>query len=403
MKYGPIVDSFIDDPSPRSVGELKTEHGSTDWTAVEEALLSAVADAQKGRYEKIYGLFELLGYVDDYLDRLKNGKDWERALAAERLGAVRCGRAVPALISALDDGFRDVHNMSIYALGLIGDEKALPAIIESFKRGIDDYEEVSLRIVKSAILSFGPLSVQFLRPELKNPAWRIRAAVVNILGDIKDPSVFEDLLAALKDPEPDIRAKAARGLGNLANPAAVRDLLELAGDPYWLVRLHTVRALGLIGAPESIEVVKGKLLDSNWQVRRAAAEALGHMEEDALPALTDVLLNNHDRYAREQVLEELQRIGMIRRIIEGLGEKREEARRESERTLHAVIINGALSPIVNAMEREGPEIRKRIIGVLRRAGGAPALEVITNTIDREVDAGVREAAEKALEALQSST
>jgi len=210
-------------------------------------------------------------------------------------------------------------------------------------------------------------------------------------------------LSALKDPEPDIRAKAARGLGKLANPGAVKDLMALAGDPYWLVRLHTVRALGLIGAPESIDTVKERLLDSNWQVRRAAAEALGQMKEDALPALADVLLNNHDRYAREQVLEELQRIGMIRRIIEGLGEKREEARKDSERMLHAVIINGALSPIVNAMEREGPEIRKRIIEVLRKAGGAPALEVITNTIDRDADPGVRETATAALEALQATT
>ena len=190
VKYGPLVGSFIDDPSSRSLDALKTEHNSTDWTAVEEALLSAVEDAQGSRYEKIYGLFEALGYVDDYLDKLKNGRGWERALAAERLGAVRCGRAVSALINALDDSFRDVHNMSIYALGLIGDESALPAIIESFKRGIDDYEDVSLRIVKSALMSFGGLSVQFLRPELKNPAWRIRAAVVDILGDINDPAVF---------------------------------------------------------------------------------------------------------------------------------------------------------------------------------------------------------------------
>ncbi|GMR04507.1 MAG: hypothetical protein BMS9Abin23_0405 [Thermodesulfobacteriota bacterium] len=399
-RYGPLVDSVIEDPATRSIEELRAEDGSPDWTAVEEALLKAMEKARAQRYEKIYGLFEALGYVDGYIERLKNGKDWERAVAAERLGAIRCGRAVPHLIEALKDSFRDVHNMAVYALGLIGDDSALPAIVESFKHGIDDFEDVSLRIVKSALLSFGERSIKVLRPELKNPRWRVRAAVVDVLGELKDLAVVEDLMLALKDPEPDIRAKAAKGLGTLAHPAAVKDISALVDDPYWVVRLHSVRALGLIGAPESVDVIKQKLLDSNWQVRRAAAEALGRMEEDALPVLADVLMNNHDRYAREQVVEELERIGMVKRLIGRLVEKRDEVREDAEQTLCALIINGALSPIINAMESEGPEIRRRIIEVLKRAGGERAVDIVRDALEKDPDPAVKQEAATALEALQ---
>src|SRR4030067_848497 len=43
-------------------------------------------------------LFDKLGYADHYMKTIKSGNRWEQALAAERLGHVRCARSLPLLV-----------------------------------------------------------------------------------------------------------------------------------------------------------------------------------------------------------------------------------------------------------------------------------------------------------------
>lgn len=391
-RYNAIVSAMVLYPGELTSERLVSRPGSLDHLAIEEALIHYITWADKELYTRLYAWFEELGYVDYYLKNLDSSRMWVRAQAAENLGVIRCARAVDSLIKALDDKERDVRNMAVYSLGIIGDIRGLPAIMESLKTGVDSLEAVSLRIVKSAIISFGKEGVSVLRSGLKNKNWRLRVVVVDILGDLEGPAVVEDLCLSLLDSEPDVRAKAAKGLGKKRARSAVKHLMGLIEDPSWVVRLHSIRALGLIYAVNAVGKIKLALMDSNWQVRRAAAEALGLMKDHSMDALCDILLNHEDDYAKEMVVEEMQRTGLVWQVVAGLEDDKETVRKMAEDTLYAIGVNGAFSPLINALERGTQPVRLIMIGILARFKSERAQQAIEAAADRDEDLDVRKAA-----------
>ncbi len=392
----PRVAAAVQYPGRPPLEGLSFSMGSLEWTVVEEALLEQMGFVEPRLYPRLYVAFEKLGYVDWYLRSLKSPKVWKRAQAAERLGIIRCRKAVPVLIEALGDEARDVRNMAVYALGLIGDERGLHAIMGCLLACLGHIEEVSVRIVKSALLSYGRPALKVLRRGLKSSNWRVRAVTVEILGSMEDPAVVDELTLALFDREPDVRAKAARGLGKKRGRSAITDLMILTEDPFWVVRLQCARALGLIYAPQAIEKLKQRLFDTNWQVRRAAAESLGLMKEHSLGALRDILLYHEDAYAREQVVEELQRSGLVWRVVESLDDGRPEVREAAEDTLYAIAKNGALSPLINALKKCSPAAKRIIVGILGRFRAERAVEALKAVAGTDTDPDVRRAARAAL-------
>lgn len=326
-RYRPVYDSIVSGAN-LDIGNFNNI-GRAGRQALEAHLFKALdelsrphspgqGDGPSGRIEDIYSYFDGLGYTDGYIKKLKEGKYWEQAVAADRLGRLKCRKAVPALIETLGRKGRDVKNMAVYSLGAIGDKTALPHLIALLKDSVEKDEEVSLRIIKSALISFGEEALPPLMDELKSPVWQVRAATADILAEIARPEVEAAFIGALSDPEQDIRAKAAKGLGRIKSVAALPELCRTIRDPFWVVRLHAARALGAIGDPHAIEAIRTGLVDSNWQVRRVAAEALGELGGAAYPALLEVFLNDDDRYAKEQAAFTLEKSGVIDRLIGAL-------------------------------------------------------------------------------------
>ncbi|MBI5491970.1 MAG: HEAT repeat domain-containing protein [Deltaproteobacteria bacterium] len=330
-RYRPVYDSIVSGV-PLDVKEFNNA-GRPGRQALEEYLFKALEDISRARppeqcpgdfnsarpIEDIYRYFDELGYTDGYIKKLKEGNYWEQAIAADKLGRLKCRKAVPGLIEALGRKGRDVKNMAVHSLGAIGDRAALPHLIALLKESVEKDEEVSLRIIKSSLISFGEGALPDLMEELKSPVWQVRAAAADILGEIAgeiaSPGIEAAFIEALSDTEQDIRAKAAKGLGKIRSVAALPHLCSALRDPFWVVRLHAARALGLIGDPRAIEAVKSGLVDRNWQVRRVAAEALGELGDAAYPALLEVFLNDDDRYAKEQAAFTLEKAGVMDKLI----------------------------------------------------------------------------------------
>jgi len=297
-------------------GEESYRHrpGSPGWTAVEECLLQCV-ESVDGRVEAAR-LLDSLGYTRHYLRKLKKGSRWDSALAAERLGRIRYAAAVPYLIEALGSDRKDVRLMAINSLGVIGDESAIPHLMNALKQTLKDKdgEDVSVRVVKSAIISFGTAVLRDLMGELKSQDWMVRATALDILGEIGDSSTSAEFSRMLGDPEHEVRAKAAKGLGKLKVREAIPLLLAALKDPDWVVRLHSARALGLIGAESAIQPLKAALTDKSWQVRAAASEAMALAGGAGFIELLNVLIDSSDRYARDQALDQLSRAGFYTKL-----------------------------------------------------------------------------------------
>lgn len=295
------------------LGPYRHRPGSAAWVAVEENIFRAFENADC-RIEAAR-LFEKLGYADHYMKLIRSGNRWEQALAAERLGRIRCTRALPQLIDALESRNTDLKLMAIHAVGLMEDGSALPALIKMLKAAVLTGEEVSKKVIASSIISFGAAAARELASELSHPDWRVRSACLNLLGEIGGAPLAPLFMKMLSDREQDVRAKAAKGLGRLRCIEAAPRLEAVLCDRHWVVRLHCARALGFIKEERSVPALTRKLGDRNWQVRRAAAEALGAIGATAYLELLKVFIDSTDHYAREQALDELGRSGVAATLL----------------------------------------------------------------------------------------
>jgi HEAT repeat protein len=396
--YAPFVEAII--LTPHSVDEtlFQNKVNSIKWLAVEDLLLKALESSDEESRVSVLRAFEKLGIIDVYIADLKSKDRFRASLCAERLGRVNCLRAVPELIQALVTDIADLKNMAINSLGLLGDERAIPHLMERFREVIDDKENISGRIIKNALISFGTKAIPLLKKDMESTSWRVRSRVLDVLCEIDDPALKELFLEALIDPEPDVRAKGARGLGRIKEAGMVLEpLTKLYDDETWVVRYHCVKSLGLIGDKSSVDLFKRAITDSNWQVRRAAAEALGSFGVSAIKELTDVMLRSADRFAREQVAEELQRSGLIYAIIENL--RNPSGSKVSEEMLFDVGKNGVISPLLEAMDDDDPVMRCKVAALLGRIGNFRAREVLERSAKDDVDLKVKLEAGKALESV----
>ncbi len=392
--YAPQVAGLLTDSS-HDFAQLRKKPGSIRWTVIEEEFFKHLDDATPDKRAIILDAFSELGYIDHYINSLGSVNHWNRAAAAEKLGRTKCARSVPFLIKTLDDKDRDVRNMAIDSLGHIGDPVSIPALVDLLEKATIDREEASATIVESALIGgFGKAVVPHMAKELKDPSWRIRAKAVEVFAELGVPEAMDALREALYDNERDVRAKAAKGLGNMGDTESVERLIELTEDDSWVVRLHATRALKANGSPAVIETLKKKLTDSNWQVRNAAAIAFGHLSDEVVAALTEVLTYTTDRYARDQVLEELQRSGMIVSLIDRLGSDDEGLTAPAAKLLITAGCYGVMKPLLKALTHREQPVRLKTIDILGKVGGERVVEALRRVAKSDLSPAVKEEAER---------
>jgi aminopeptidase N len=170
--------------------------------------------------------------------QLKNAEAvTDRADAAVALGATKDNPEVVAALgnSAQHDSFWGVRAESLKALGKIGGSPAEKQILTA----VND-PKPWVRLVAAQELggftddaSLGP---QLTEIATNDKAFRVRAAALNALGEIKAPNAYDVLTAAVKLDSPDdtLRNGALEGLGSLADDRSVPLLLEWSapGKPF---------------------------------------------------------------------------------------------------------------------------------------------------------------------------
>ena len=124
---------------------------------------------------------------------------------------------------------------------------------------------------------------------------------------------LEELIRNLKNRDGWIRSKAASRLGELKVKEAIDELVEiLKEDRDSMVRSSAAAALGDFGreAKEAVEVLIDVMKrDQIIGVRLEAAVALGNIgDEDAVPALTKIALEDEDIRVRSWAADALRKI-----------------------------------------------------------------------------------------------
>jgi HEAT repeat protein len=179
-----------------------------------------------------------------------------REQAARQSGQQRDHRAVEALIQCLTDRVVRVQVAAAEALGNIGDERAIPALIASLNGDTyrltegDGSPGTYFEILKSAAFALGKIGSdparQALLERYKSSDGSAVAAAVVGLGQIKDEHGLELILAALRHRDHFVRLHAARVLGDWGDRRAVKPLITALKDTVWVVQIAAAESLGTL-------------------------------------------------------------------------------------------------------------------------------------------------------------
>ena len=274
-----------------------------------------------------------LGIRPRLLERIPGLGFVTRAEAAENLGLLQDTASAAVLAKALDDPHPAVRSAAARALGRI---KA-PASFSILARKLQDAAlgrgaTLSVRTLRMALAGFGLAYTRDLAEMLQHPHWRVRFLAADVVTTMlsrtsrrpepesRPRNVLLAPLAGLflsslaTDPNPDVRARAADVITHLNDIRTVPALLTLLDDSEWFVRLHATRALAECRV-FPLEALGRRLTDTHWRVREAAAQAIGAHGQEGVNFLLAHFHATDDRYSREQVVEQLERAGLIPSLL----------------------------------------------------------------------------------------
>ncbi|GHO51791.1 HEAT repeat domain-containing protein [Ktedonobacter robiniae] len=138
----------------------------------------------------------------------------------------------------------------------------------------------SIRVATLRVLSMARSSVSLERlVEIRthDDDWRVREAVVRMLGNFQDPACVEPLCAALHDEDEAVRAAAVHALGSLGEDVPADKLSLALQDRSWVVREAAALTFGMLseqGIALPLEALSVVAHDQDSMVRTAAAQAL---------------------------------------------------------------------------------------------------------------------------------
>jgi aminopeptidase N len=218
--------------------EISTANGRKAFTiqvgkAEETFLLAADSTPQMVLFDKGDNILKTLEFKKDaaaLIYQLKNAETVpDRADAAVALAAMKDNPDVVATLgnAAQHDSFWGVRVESLKALGKIGGPAAEKQILAS----VNDPKPWVRQVAAQELGGFtedASLAPQLTTIATDDKAYRVRAAALNALGEIKALNAYDVLTAGVKLDSPDdtLRNGALEGLGSLADDRSVPLLLE---------------------------------------------------------------------------------------------------------------------------------------------------------------------------------
>jgi HEAT repeat protein len=244
---------------------------------------------------------------EDLVANLKSPTWKTRQAAAQELGKSRRREAVAPLSALVRDPEVRVRLEVVKALRNLRDLSAVPALVTALQDGEPDIREESI----------GTLVEIYAERERGGPVDRFletfsdeydRASVPPYTA--VDPSVFRGLAGTLRDEKKGIRTESAYAIGILGGGSAVPALVSATQDPEADVRGAAATAIGKVGTAEDGKSLVPLLADESATVRNRALSAIGVLRvREAGPALREMFEQNRRRELGTRVLASLSRIG----------------------------------------------------------------------------------------------
>jgi len=307
-------------------------------------------------------------------------------------GAQEPGNETEKLLRALKSGDGNIRLAAIMALGEGGEEVAVDPINQILTR---DYPLIR----KSAAFALGKIgsdrAVGALLKEMKaSEEEKVRSSAAISLGKIGSEEAVPYLSERLREGKVDVRSSAALALGMVGDETAVEPLIEVlesgkaedgrlksALNTKPEVRKSAVLALGEIGSKEATETLIDVLLDEeeDQEVRKAAAAALGKIGDPEVVDTLSGVLNDAEEPLNIKT-EAIQALGKIedKKAAEALIERLDDEKFESPaRDALAGMGEAAVEPLIECLSGENEDLKTEAALLLIEIGDERAVEPLT--------------------------
>jgi len=261
-----------------------------------------------------------------------------------RLFSIRRARAVSELVQldasfskvfmqeALSDPSPYVARSNVSAMGRNRQDYEFPILLDLLRKAIQGSNDLAVTSVKTALVRYPIGYLDRFVPLLEDPNPLCRFVVVDCIREVCDSAGFP--LKALDfpgnlyrwfidkapcDQSVEVRARGARVIRHFHDAAAVATLRIMLQDTNEFVRLHTVRACADPYYSDLIDAIVLRLTDVRWRVREAAVKTLTTFGKTGRQQLGRHFLDTSDRFAGEQIIEEMERSGIIFEMLPALG------------------------------------------------------------------------------------
>src|SRR4051794_30334980 len=322
-----------------------------------EAVLEEQARSATGRPDWLLDVYDRLGLVDKYIEKLRTARKWrDRAFAAELLGRVGSAKAVPALletVQATQSEDADVRELALRALARIADPQAVGPLVMALTNA-DPWLAPRIADILSR---HGDVAVDSLLALLKDSGRATaRAWAANVLGEVGAQRALPALIRSLDDPEDEVRAKSASALGRLGDRRALGPLLDhLLTDPAPFVRVRIASTLSQFGGPEVVNRLVRTLGDPAWWVRLRGVEALEQIGASAEGPLV-IALGDPDPQIRQQAAISLERLGVPTALLQRI--EQNEGAEEAADTLSRLASAGTRELLTELLLHPSPVVRE---------------------------------------------
>jgi HEAT repeat protein len=169
------------------------------------------------------------------------------------------------------------------------------------------------------------------------------------------------------------------------SPEAIEALRVLMGDKNEFVRLHSVRACAQPYYSGMIGDALRRITDERWRVREAAVKTVRSFKDVGRQQLEQYFLDTTDRYASEQIGEELQRSGTAFQIVSALASPNGE-RARARRVCGKMAELGMVSLMAEELAAENSlDLRIQLFDVLGASETPQFIDALRRIVSHQVD------------------
>lgn len=251
------------------------------------------------------GRFEVPQVLSSVRSMLSDSEPKVKIRVLQLLSAYSDKNSVIAIEGLLGDKNIDVRRQAAQALGEIRDSRAIKPLINVIKKDSLIRMSATEALKKIGEPSVEPLIALLQEKDLDGLA---QEAVIETLGELKDPRASAALIAALRTSDSWGRKKTVDALYKIGNNAT-NPLIAALKDPEPLVREGVTEVLGRLKVPQSLGPLSALLEDPVPEVRARAAWALGELgDEQAISALANIADHDPDESVRNAAQTAIKRI-----------------------------------------------------------------------------------------------